>query len=640
MADYKKYNTFDKSYLDKYNKNQIDRKMKFFENFTLDSYSQLIKNLNFTIHSKEPNFKFGKRLILLNHPIWISSDSDTKKIKIRKFNPFSRTFYSEEILADVKLGDYYRHCVGSRMPKRKLSHYYKNKDWYKGYDDAFINLYHCHNKTCGTTIKKGSNVIFFDLDQHNTGDCAMEKFDNLIKVLQMENKDILFFEQNIFNGGIHFAIKVPFHVENQKFYAVLKKRLKDEGIDVDCNFYNTILRFPLSYEYNPCDVNKLEEKDFCRFNDDKQLYLQNCFINTYDDFIKSIDFNKIVHSEFLQEIYNETVEHIIIKPIKKEKNQYWSSNIRVFEPSKLKINLKDRVISLGNRYDNMSLIVPECVQKGFTLEETADYILSIDTGSKDLKKWQRRGLINNIKKYYNKCKDNPRKSYLSNFITNQYYIPENIRNILDYPEVMDRLVNGLKNEYMKERKKHCNQFTFSDSKLKNIAIQFPFIIREVIGSYYFQISNQENKKSKYIDKRFIQYDGFQLSDTHFRRIINESKKLDGLDELSSSYSVQYLKKGILNLLQLSIISLDNKRINWAKGFCKSYELSLVKIFSFIKTITDSLKGLRRYNKITKYLFLYINDYILLNGLQGLQPKLKKIEQDWYKNCSINAPPTG
>lgn len=618
---------FEKKYLEKYNKNQIDNKEKFFKDFSMAQYYQLITDLGFTLDRKSENFKVGHRVITPEKTFWISSDNETKKISSFKYNAFSKSFYREEIDARLNKADIKKHCFGSKDKNRKLSLYYKMPSSNKQYETAFVNLYNCNKKIYGTTIKLNTNILFFDLDQHNDEEKAINKLKKLFEVLHLENKDVLFIEQNIFNGGLHLAIKVPFKIKNKEFYSKLKKELKNQNVEVDCNFYNTILRLPLSYEYNPLNINLID------FNKE----YQDCFINSFTSFISSIDFNKEVNSSFLNKIYTDTINNEIIKPTQNKYN-YWSSNIRVFEPSTLKINIYDKLISAGNRYNNMSLIVPECVQRGLSLEDTATYIMSLDTGSKDLKKWSKNGLIKNIAKYYNQCKLHPRKAKLSNFISNQKYIPEEIIKVLSYPEVMNKLINGLKKEYMNERKKHNNSFNFSNEKLKNINIQFPFIIKEVIGTYYFQIQNQLKKKEKYIDKRFINYDGFQLSDTHIKRIINESRLLDGLSFDSSSFSVQYIKKGIINLLKLSLITLPNKKINWSKGFCKSYVLSLDKIFSFIKSITDSLKGLKNYNLIIKNLFLYINNYILLNNLQGFAEQMQKLEQNWMKNYSINAPP--
>ena len=110
---------------------------------------------------------------------------------------------------------------------------------------------------------------------------------------------------------------------------------------------------PLSYEYNPLNINLID------FNKE----YQDCFINSFTSFISSIDFNKEVNSSFLNKIYTDTINNEIIKPTQNKYN-YWSSNIRVFEPSTLKINIYDKLISAGNRYNNMSLIVPECDQRG------------------------------------------------------------------------------------------------------------------------------------------------------------------------------------------------------------------------------------------------------------------------------------
>lgn len=617
---------FDKKYLEKYNKNQISNKEKFFKDFSMAQYYQLISDLGFALDRNSKNFKIGQRIITPEKAFWISSDSETKKITTFKYNAFSKSFYKENIDAKLTKSDIKKHCFGAKDKNRKLSAYYKNPSINKDYETSFINLYNCNKKIFGTTIKLNTNILFFDIDQHTDDEKAIDKFNKLVTFLNLNVKDILFIEQNIFNGGIHLAIKVPFTVNNKEFYSKLKKELSKNDIEVDCNFYNTILRLPLSYEYNPIDYNSIDfNKEF-----------QTNYINTFSEFINSINFDKEVNSPFLNNIFKETNKYLIKKPVENKCN-YWTSNIRVFEPSILKINVFDKYLTAGHRYNNMSLIVPACVQRGFSLEDTASYIMSLNSGSKDLKRWSKHDLMRNIAKYYNQCKMNPRRTNLSNFISNQKYIPQEILNVLDYSEVMNKLVNGLKIEYMKERKKHYNSFNFSDEKLKNISIQFPFIIKEVIGTYYFQIVNQLNKKNKYIDKRFVNFDGFQLSDIHMKRIINESRLLDGLSN-DSSLSVQYVKKGIVNLLNLSLITLSNKKINWSKGFCKSYVLSIDKMFSFIKRITDSLKGLKNYNLIIKNLFLYINNYILLNNLQGFQEQLQILEKNWLKSCSINAPP--
>ena len=143
----------------------------------------------------------------------------------------------------------------------------------------------------------------------------------------------------------------------------------------------------------------------------------------------------------------------------------------------------------------------------------------------------------------------------------------------------------------------------------------------------------DDKSSRCMNKKYLPYIGFQLSDVHLFRIVNESKELNGVvgSNKYRSFQIQYLKKSLYQLLGLKsfnlITGVSNLNRNYHKGFCTSFIANLNNIFNFFIKEAKSLFGSRFFNNIFNKIQSYIIYYIALED-----KPLKK--QDLYKKVVI------
>ena len=619
-------NNIDRKNLVKIQKNIRPIKEGFIEesNFDVNQFRNFIKNLGYNIDIKEKNYKLGYKYYTSDCRSAWNTSNDEKKLLVN-FN------YEVALLYDEYLE---KHCCHKFKYAHKKNTYYdalhNNEDWVKGHTSAFLNIQQISNKCFGTTIKDNSNILWFDIDQHcdlfNKDEQAVNRFYKILDLLKIKFEDILYIEQNLINNGIHFMVKVPFRLSGDKFFKKIENKLKENNINnVDVNFHNRIMRFPLSFEYMPVKS----------FNNNEPI-----FYNSFEE-VMNINFDKTSYSDELYYMFFENKRNAFDK-IKQNRNEtnkkYWSKKNTIIATKFISPTLSDKIkLKAHDRFNNMGKIISHYASLQYSDSQIADEILKRNESSRDLAKWSYNELINNIHPFAEKCRNNPTKFYYhsNDLLSNQKFIPQSILECFDNKLFVKHITRLFMSYYQQERRKHSSSFTFSDSKKKNLLKQIPFILKEVIGTYIYQYNNIDDKLSRYVNTNFKKFNGFQLSDTHFKHIISESTNLDLFDKKNSSLSVQYTKKAILKILCLNEINLNKKR-NWCNGFCKSYQLTETMMFKIVGNLFKAICGNdiitnKTYNNIYR-------TCILLKENQLVSNFLKFFNENDDKKIILEAPP--
>lgn len=634
------YNEINVIELRKLNKEIKSLRQGFFDidDFDPKIFKQFINNLGYNIDIKSENYKIGyKYYNRFCKPAWNTSDNNkniTKQVYL-----YNRLKFQDEPEEKTKPAFLYNsyiesHCCQKSKYLRKKNIYYsalRNDElWVKKYETAFQNIQQMSNKIYGSTIKTNSGYLWFDIDNHcdNFGNYKLEnpiiRFKKILKLLDINQNDILYIEENITNKGIHFIINTPYKFKKQESYQKIENILKENKITgVDCNFYNRIMRFPLSYEYRAVK----------EFKNNKAIYYKS-----FSQLLKK-DFNKITYSDVLCELFstksNINFENITEKKKLNNKN-YWSKRRTIISKKTYTSNSFNDNIKLTshNRYYNMGKIISHFASLQKTDEEIAYEILNRNISSNDIAKWSFDDLIKNVHNFADKCRKNPTKTSFNpnHLVSNDCNIPDYISVLFDDILFKKHITRIFMSNYQQERKKHNSSFSFSDSKKHNLLIQIPYIVKQVIGSYYYQLKEKDNKLNRYVNQNFKQYNGFQLSDTYLKLLINESNNLKNIDKDNCGLSVQYTKKAILKLLSFIEINL-NKKKNWCNGFCKSHVLCEEFIIKKIFKLYEAIKG-----KKLNHLFYIYRKYILLKG----NTSVLSFNSDFYnlndKKIKIEAPP--
>ena len=647
---------FNQELIDRYNKTTVEYKKIFNQSFDVKTFCDDLDKLGFALDPNDKNFRYSKKFYDTKgygNKGWHTSDSDGY-LTIYKYSPKYGS-YSVKEKADFTEKDITQHVTANKIKKRKKS---TKKFWkealFKDRDDTKISFYNM-NHTFGACYKANNNVIWFDVDDHDNSGVADFKLIQLLDLLGVKDTDALMIEKSFFNGGYHIAFKVNFNITDNNFYKDLARELKNHIEGIDVNFSQTVLRLPLSYEYIPVHLDNYDKK-----------------YESFEEFHKSLNFDKTIDSKFLNLIYetyslcenvNEfcnvlndlnkksisklTMADVVANFKRQKKNlDFWDNPVEIIKPKEIQMSrtLINCEITAGNRYEMYKKLVPHCVNDlEYSLDETIDYIFNHNVSSKDIKLYGKDGIRRSISGYYQKCLSNKQKglygattniSYqLNKFVDNEKYIPADLLEILNNPHFQKHITKKFKKLYSLNRAKYDKSYIYSDIKSSNIAIQFPYILKQVIGSYYYQMKEIDDKFSRCINKKYLPYIGFQLSDVHLSRIVNESKELNGVvgSNKYRSFQIQYLKKSLYQLLGLKsfnlITGVSNLNRNYHKGFCTSFIANLNNIFNFFIKEAKSLFGSRFFNNIFNKIQSYIIYYIALED-----KPLKK--QDLYKKVVI------
>ena len=439
--------------LDNFNRELVPHKLIFFKDVKVSSFFDFLNKLSYNLDYSSSNYRWGKRYFSqeFNDFKWITSSD--KKITISKWDVNTRSYINEEIKAMFSENMIKNHFLSCFKRNRKIKHFYKlnvlEQRELKDYDIALSNMYRVDNKTFGSSQILNTDILLIDIDHYDEKP-SLETLSKFLKHTNLSIKDLIYIEQNVFTGGIHTALKLPHKISNTEFYSNFMSFFNNLGIRIECNFVNNILRFPLSFEYVAIkkDENILQEDT---------LISNKYWEESFDSFLNNMNWD-ICNSKFINDFiireHNKT--SMVINPYE----NYWKTKKHIIEkPKKSKFNpnrFQFYKITEGNRYNTMSKLIPFCKMQGLSLEETVDVIIQQNESSKDLNRWSRSKLTDNIRKFYNNCPEQMfclNKSF-NGFISNIPNLPRETYEFLSRKEFGEYITKRFINNYIKERNKH------------------------------------------------------------------------------------------------------------------------------------------------------------------------------------------
>ena len=576
--------------LDDFNKDLIAHKSNFYRDSQGFNFYEYLNFLSFNLDFNSKNYRWGKRYFNkeLKDFCWITSN-DKKQISKYSWDTNEHCYKNKDINAYFTNDDIQSHFLSCFKSNRKIGFFYKlslqEKLELGNYSTALENMFKVSDKTFGSSQKIGSDILLIDIDNYEDRH-SLETLSMLLDILKIKTSDLMFIEQNAFTGGIHTALRLPHPITNVDFYPLLMKKLQEEDVRIECNFINTILRFPLSFEYVAI------KKDESIFNYD-EFIPSSLWEKTFIDYLNNLNDN-ICNSDYLNNLIHET--HMKEETYDKWKN-YWKIKKHLFKRTK-EVKLKNYSIyniERGKRYESMSKIVPYSKMIGHSLDETVDLIFEHNINSKDLAKWTKEKLKRNIEKFYNKCPDqvcSTIKASNISFVSNLKNLPSVTQQFLNNKEFGKWFTDRFIECYMKERNKHNNGFkSFSQEKLDILYRQIPYLLKEIIGKMFYDV----NSDKEFINSSYNNLLGFQLSDSHLKAIQEQSIIDLGIDSPLAKTSLQYLKKALLSALKVKEIKYNNRKRNWMLGSCKSFN---VKSMNDLYSLLNSLYN-RCFNKLYK-----------------------------------------
>lgn len=551
--------------LDDFNKDLIAHKSNFFKDYQGFPFISLLNALSYNTDFNTKNYRWGKRYFNMDNKdfCWITSN-ENKKINKSFWNKDTFSYVSQEINAyftDVNIKEHFLSCF---KPHRKINFFYKlsknEQNELKNYSTSLQNLYMVSDKTYGSSQQIGTDILLIDIDNYENRH-ALETLNMFLDFVNLKINDLIFIEQNAFTGGIHTALKLPQVISNIDFYPTLMKELQKNDIRIECNFINTILRFPLSFEYVAI------QKDERILNYDEFIPTQ-FWENTFADYLNNLNDN-VCNSNYLNDLILKTHN---LQPVNIWEN-YWKTKKNLFKKNQsIVFNNEIYKIEKGKRYESMSKIVPYCKLQGMSLDETVNTIFDNNIDSKDLLKWSREKLKKNIEKFFNKCPEQAFttiKNYNKSFISNLEKLPTITQDFLNNKTFNEWFTNRFIKFYMEERNKHNNSFnSFSTEKIEILNKQIPYFLKEIIGKMFYEI----NANKEFINEEFNAVLGFQISDTYLKALQEQSISDLGLSGALAKTSLQYLKKALIKALSLTEIKYKNRTRNWMLGSCKSFRI--------------------------------------------------------------------
>lgn len=551
--------------LDDFNKDLIAHKSNFFKDYQGFPFISLLNALSYNTDFNTKNYRWGKRYFNMDNKdfYWITSN-ENKKINKSFWNKDTFSYVSKEINAyftDVNIKEHFLSCF---KPHRKINFFYKlsknEQNELKNYSISLQNLYMVSDKTYGSSQQIGTDILLIDIDNYEDRH-ALETLNMFLDFVNLKINDLIFIEQNAFTGGIHTALKLPQVISNINFYPTLMKELQKNDIRIECNFINTILRFPLSFEYVAI------QKDERILNYDEFIPTQ-FWENTFADYLNNLNDN-VCNSNYLNDLILKTHN---LQPVNIWEN-YWKTKKNLFKKNQsIVFNNEIYKIEKGKRYESMSKIIPYCKLQGMSLDETVNTIFDNNIDSKDLLKWSREKLKKNIEKFFNKCPEQAFttiKNYNKSFISNLEKLPTITQDFLNNKTFNEWFTNRFIKFYMEERNKHNNSFnSFSTEKIEILNKQIPYFLKEIIGKMFYEI----NANKEFINEEFNAVLGFQISDTYLKALQEQSISDLELSGALAKTSLQYLKKALIKALSLTEIKYKNRTRNWMLGSCKSFRI--------------------------------------------------------------------
>ena len=621
MFEYLKDKYFEK--LGNYNKCLLPHKQTFWADCPVSPFRSFLSKLSFNLDPSTNNFKYGKRYFSnqLKSFTWASSNDGfitkfyyDRNERVQKEYKI-RIQFNDEMMKDHFLSSIYK-------KKRKIGFYYKStdKEDLDNYEDSLVNMYMVHDKTYGATQQLGTNVLLLDIDNRH-GRKALVELKKFMELFNIRINDLIFIEQNAFTGGIHTALVLPHKINDENFYQYLMETMFANDINLECNFINNILRFPLSYEYVAI---KHSEKIF----DCDEFISEDLWEPTFKDFLLNLN-SDVCPSEHLNRFIIEYFEKKNPNKEFDKYHNYWKikRNIIVKDKSNKRFKLNFKKITSGNRYNTMSKIVPYAKAFGKSLSEVVEIIRECNESSKDLYHWSNGQLLRNISKFYNNCTVYIPIEYNSDeYVPNYNNIPEVTKTFLDNPKVKAYFIKHTIDNINKLRSNEEKFNRLSDEKIDILIKLLPEYYKELFGLMFYSINTE-----KHFVNGINEELGFQLPDIVLKRLQSHLINKFKIDSPIAKTSIQFLKKALLMTLGVKEIKYRNRERNWQLGSCKSYR---VKSINDINMILDHVyNSINSKDVITYFInnLSYNNDphilYILPEENQGVDKNgLKMIDK--------------
>lgn len=278
---------------------------------------------------------------------------------------------------------------------RKLV-YRKLRDLIEDYTDL--------KNTVGMPLHQRTRRLVIDIDNYS-GAPALVTLSEIMRILKIQVKNVLFVERNYRAGGIHvfFSTKdyiTPETAENVENY------LKKKEIKVEIKkFYSgkQILRYPGSKEYEPIKLDK---------NFIKNLQYTQSGSTFFEDYMyKSPKEYPITSQTFEKICLNQKTEEEKEQDRKKRNYDFWHGpSGRVYYRVNTDTTYNNskgyrfKPIEAGQRYATMGVEVPLLKAQGYSLVEVAEDFLRRKGTSKDLNRWSLGEVMDSISGYYDSCK--------------------------------------------------------------------------------------------------------------------------------------------------------------------------------------------------------------------------------------------
>lgn len=594
--------------LDAYNKELIPHKSAFFKNVRgIFDFRTFLKELSFNTTFNSLNYRYGKRYFHFddNKFCWTTSNSD-KKIPSMYYDKDERMlkqWYKDAKFTDEDIDTHFLSCYKQNRLHYK---YGKIKELRDNYKTSLQNIYKCDGKIFGSSQIKETNILLIDIDDYEDKP-AIKTLQRFIKEINISVKEFIFLEQNAFTGGIHCALVLPQNITDEKFYTSLQDKLKEKDIKIECNFINTILRFPLSFEYVAII------KDDAIFNTDR--FIDNQYWEkTFEEFYGNIN-HEVTSSQYIFDLIHNC------QPSKDNKFiNHWKQRRNLFVrtvDSKEKEIIYQNFYSIyrGNRFEAMKKMIPYAKMQGMTLDEVVDMIYEQDISSKDLTKWNKNKLKKNISSFYNRCNLTPCSiiSKTSSLVSNLENLPEITKDFLS-SETLGNFISSLVIENINSKR----GYVMSNDKRDVLIKQIPYIVKEVIGKMFYDIKTEK----RFINKNLEYYNGFQLSD-EFLKAVQEQSIIDlNLDTELGKTSIQYLKTALIKALKLKEIKKQSHKRNWINGSCKPYMIrTTYELYELLRQLynrCNSKELVKEFVKSEKEVINLIILNILLDRNIGLE----------------------
>lgn len=501
---------------------------------------------------------------------WSTITKDKQKIEIPiKSKDKKFTFYKN--LSNKKIVE---NALGRYLFKKDIPHirlkYHPNQDLSKvvhKLDGAIIGGYQKPNFDC----------IRFDIDEHdNDYDKALKKVTYLLDFFKPYLPMLLCESEK---GGYHVYYKLDRFITKNTIKTFLAKYNKEhEGFEIE---YPAMIRIPFNPHYNIINIyDKYELENFKNSEHVFKLYHPNDIANHILNWQEKVPVSIIY--EYIKEPKKEKEK---INPI----NPYLRQSRKTSTSESLQDKLNSIVISLGHRYYNMFSIISYCKKLNYSTDQIVNHIRSVNTGSKDLNKWNDNKLKQEVESILDWMKSNENNETefteikTTEFKSNTSLVPSYIQSYLRSYQFISEVIKELRIKPLRNGIRTKWQIAYYKT--------IPILAIEIVGKMIYdetskrkikselKIGNEKKEKlligSQFSEKYLLMLkEYYNLKGINIKRLFNGIVKTNLFNQYYSNkrgWSYNYLK-----VCKQYIINseLYNNVINNIKYFIKKFKLIL------------------------------------------------------------------